>query len=230
MNTGEWRKLGEQLWSRAQQSELVFLPWNNPWRRFAALAFVPLICAGAAAITFKSHYALFAFALLSVPFVVSAIIFYIIGARTGGLYSFFTEQGFGVGCDADRILIPYSTIQLPRNSNPATVNSNRVVLPIKGEPTGILIERKDGTASPWDGKPYKRGIVSVFKKDGTLCVKAFSDEMLVHLCSTIHPLGVFLARAREQTASEQPSSVKTIDAGTNPNGVKVDNGSSGGAV
>src|SRR5215469_15427830 len=109
-DTAAWRKVGEQLWSRAHQSELVLLPWNNPWRRFAALALVPLVSAGAAAFTFKSHYALFVFAFLSVPFVVSAIIFFIIGARTGELYSFFSEKGFGVGCQADRILIPYSLI------------------------------------------------------------------------------------------------------------------------
>lgn len=193
IDTGEWRKLGEQLWSRAQQSELVFLPWKNPWRRFGALALVPLICAGAAAITIKGHYALFVFAGLSVPFVVSAILFFIIGARTGGLYSFFSEKGFGVGCDADRILIPYSLIQLPRKVNPSAANYRQIVLPVRAGITGVLVERKDGTVSCWDGKPYKRGIVSVFIKDGAIHVKAFPNEMIVHLFYAIQPLSVFLA-------------------------------------
>ena len=204
IDTGEWRKLGEQLWSRAQQSELVFLPWKNPWRRFAALALVPLICAGGAAITFKGHYALFVFTALSIPFVVSAIIFFMIGARTGGLYSFFSEKGFGVGCDADRILIPYSLIQLPKKVNPATANYNQIVLPVRAEITGVLVERKDGTVSSWDGMPYKRGIVTVFVKDGAIHVKAFPNEMIVHLFYAIQPLSVFLtSHATEHVASEQ---------------------------
>lgn len=200
MDTGEWRKLGEQLWSRAQQSELVFLPWKNPWRRFATLALVPLICAGAAAITFKGHYALFVFAALSLPFVISAIIFFIIGARTGGLYSFFSEKGFGVGCDADRILIPYSLIQLPRKVNPSTANYRQIILPVRADIAGVLVERKDGTVSRWDGKPYKRGIVSVFIKDGAIHVKAFPNEMIVHLFYAIQPLSVFLASRPAATA------------------------------
>lgn len=205
-DTAAWRKVGEQLWSRAQQSELVLLPWKNPWRRFAALALVPLICAGAAAVTFKSHYALIVFALLSVPFVVSAMIFFIIGRRTGGLYSFFSEKGFGVGCDADRIFIPYSLIQLPQRVNRATLNKNHIVLPVRPETTGVVIEQKDGKASPWDGKPYKRGIVSVFIKDGAIHVKAFPNEMILHLFYAIHPLSVFLtSRTAEQVAVRQAS-------------------------
>jgi hypothetical protein len=203
-DTSAWRKVGEQLWSRAQQSELVLLPWNNPWRRFAALALVPLVCAGAAAFTFKSRYALIVFALLSVPFVVSAIIFFIIGRRTGGLYSFFSGNGFGVGCEADKICIPYSSIQLPKKVDPATLNKNHIILPARAETTGIVIERKDGTTSPWDGKPYKRGIVSVFIKDGALHVRAFPNEMILHLFYAIHPLSVFLtSRTTEQVASEK---------------------------
>ena len=204
-DTAAWRKVGEQLWSRAQQSELVLLPWKNPWRRLAALALVPLICAAAAAITFKSHYGLFVFTALSIPFVVSAIIFFIIGARTGGLYSFFSEKGFGVGCDADRILIPYSLIQLPKKVDPATAKYNQIVLPVRAEITGVLVERNDGTVSPWDGKPYKRGIVSVFIKDGAIHVKAFPNEMIVHLFYAIQPLSVFLtSSATERVISEKP--------------------------
>ena len=201
-DTNAWRKVGEQLWSRAQQSELVLLPWKNPWRRFAALALVPLVCAGAAAITFKSHYGLVVFALLSIPFVLSAIMFFMIGRRTGGLYSFFSEKGFGVGCDADRIFIPYSLIQLPQKVSPTTANYKQIVLPLRAEITGVLLERKDGTVSSWDGKPYKRGIVSVFVQDGAIHVKAFPTEMIVHLFYAIQPLSVFLtSRANERVDS-----------------------------
>lgn len=205
-DTSAWRKVGEQLWSRAQQSEQVLLPWKNPWRRFAALALVPLICAGAAAITFKTHYALLVFLGLSVPFVISAIVFFIIGRRTGALYSFFSENGFGVGCDADKICIPYASIQIPKKVDPATLKNNHIVLPVRAETTGIVIERKDGTASPWDGKPYKRGIVSVFIKDGAIHVKAFPNEIILHLFYAIHPLSVFLtSRSTVQSAPRQAS-------------------------
>lgn len=186
------RKDGEQLWSRIQQSKLLVLPWKNPWRRFAMLALVPLITTALAAVSLKSHYPALLFALISVPFVFAALRYFIVGRRTGGLYSFFSETGFGVGCDADRITIPYSAIQLPSKVNPATVNDNYIVLPVKAETTGVVIEHKNGKAIPWDGTPYRRGIISALIKDGEFQVKAFPNEMIVHLFWTIHSLSIYL--------------------------------------
>ena len=187
-----WRKDGERLWTRIQQSKLLVLPWNNPWRTLAKLSLVPLLCSAAATFTLQSHYPAFLFALLSLIFVIPALIFFTIAWRTGGLYSFFSENGFGVGCDADRIIIPYSALQLPQKVDRATVNKNYIVLPVKPEATGVMIESKNGNASPWDGKPYRRGIVSAFIKDGSFQVKASPNSMIVHLFSVIFPLSVYL--------------------------------------
>jgi hypothetical protein len=187
-----WRKDGEQLWSRIQQSKLLVLPWNNPWRTLAKLSLVPLISSIAATFTLRSHFPAFLFALIFLLFVIPALVFFIVARRNGGLYSFFSETGFGVGCDTDRITIPYSALQLPQKVNRATVNRNYILLPVKAETTGVIIESKDGKASPWDGTPYRRGIVSAFIKDGSFQVKASPNAMIVHLFSVIYPLSVYL--------------------------------------
>lgn len=187
-----WRKDGERLWTRIQQSKLLVLPWNNPWRTLAKLSLVPLISSATAALTLKSHYPALLFAILSLIFVIPALIFFAVARRTGSLYSFFSETGFGIGCDADRITIPYSALQLPQKVDRATVNKNYIVLPVKAETVGVVVESKNGKASPWDGKPYRRGIVSAFIKDGSFQVKASPNAMIVHLFSVIFPLSVYL--------------------------------------
>ena len=203
-----WRKDGEQLWSRIQQSKLLVLPWKNPWRRFAILALVPLVTAAVAFATLRSHFPALVFAMLSVPLLIPALLFFIVGVRTRGLYSFFSETGFGIGCDADRITIPYSAIQLPQRLNPGTVNHNYIVLPVKAETAGVLIESKNGKGLPWDGSPYRRGIVSAFIKGGEFRVKAFPNEMIAHLYLTIHPLALHLQSraASPEVASPAPKS------------------------
>src|SRR5215475_7878152 len=90
-------KDGERLWSRIQQSKLLVLPWKNPWRTLAKLSLVPLLSSAAAAFTLKSHFPAILFALISLFFVVPALIFFAVAWRSGGLYSFFSETGFGVG-------------------------------------------------------------------------------------------------------------------------------------
>jgi hypothetical protein len=186
------RKDGERLWSRIQQSKLLVLPWNNPWRTLAKLSLVPLLSSAAAALTLRSHFPAILFAVISLFFVIPALVFFIVARRTGGLYSFFSETGFGVGCDADRITIPYSALQLPQKVDRPAVNKNCIVLPVKAETTGVVIESKGGNASPWDGKPYRRGIVSAYIKDGSFQVQASPNAMIVHLSSVIHPLSVYL--------------------------------------
>jgi hypothetical protein len=87
--------------------------------------------------------------------------------------------------------------------NPGTVNENYIVLPVVGSNNGIVIERKTGDDVPWDGTPYARGIASVFLKDDQLRVRAYPNEMIVHLFSAIYPLRVYLSR-RDST-SDTPS-------------------------
>ena len=187
-----WRRDGEQLWTRIQQSKLVVLPWNNPWRKLAKLGAVPLMTSLVAALFLKHHYPAYLFASISIPFLVLALFYSMIGNRTGGLYSFFSEKGFGVGCGTDRISIPYSSIQWPQTINPSTVNDNYIVLPVKAETTGVMIEHEGETALPWDGKPYRRGVVTALIEDGEFRVKAFPNGMIVHLFCAINPLSVYL--------------------------------------
>ena len=202
MDLEAWRKDGERLWTRIQQTKLLVLPWNNPWRTLAKLSLVPLLCSAIAALTLKHHYAALLFALLSLIFVIPALIFFTVACRTGGLYSFFSENGFGVGCNADRITIPYSALELPQKVERAT-HKNFIVLPVRAETTGVMIESKSGKAAPWDGKPYRRGIVSAFIKDGSFQVKASPNGMIVHLFSVIHPLSVYL-KSQNATPTTTP--------------------------
>lgn len=176
---------------------LVVAFWNNPWRRFALIGiFVVVVALG---LFTRSLGAAAVLLVLSVPFVYTAVKYFRIGVQTGGLYSFFSENGFGVGCDADRLSIPYSSIVLLPNVNPSTVNENYVVLPVIGGCSGIRVEQKTGSDMPWDGTPYTRGIVSVYLQDGEVRVRAYPNEMIVHLFSAVYPLSIYLSgRGKEK--------------------------------
>jgi hypothetical protein len=188
-----WRKDGENLWAAIQENDLVVIYWNNPWYRFALPGGVLVLAAIVTAIIWRSAIVSGAMGALSLPFVMTAAKYFIIGMRTGGLYSFFSEKGFGVGCDADRISFPYSAIRLPDTVAPSTVNENYIVLPVRAERTDVTIERKDGVDTEWDGEPYRRGIASVHIKDNVVCVRAYPNEMIVQLFCAIYPLSLFLA-------------------------------------
>lgn len=211
-----WRKDGERLWARIQESKLVAIFWNNPWFRFAIPGAVLVMSSLAAAIVWRNGFVSVAFGILSLPFVYTSAKYYLIRVRTGGLYSFFSEKGFGIGCDADRLSFPYSSIRLPEKVSPATVNDNYIVLPIKAEITGVTIERKNGTDSSWDGTPYKRGIATVFIKDGAVLVKAYPNEMIVHLFCAIYPLSMYLtSQAIQPIAAPNAGSADDPPASTN---------------
>lgn len=187
-----WRKDGERLWASIQQRKLVAIFWNNPWRRFAVPGSLLTVATVATVLWGCNYLVSGALGVLSLPFVYTAIKYYRIGVRTGGLYSFFSEEGFGIGCDADRLSIPYSSIHMPEKVSPATVNDNYIVLPVRPSTVGVMIERKNGLDSEWDGKPYERGIASVLIRDGVLQVRAYPNEMIVHFFCAIYPLCIFL--------------------------------------
>jgi len=206
IDVAAWRRDGERLWNTIQERELVVLPWNNPWFRFAVPG-VPLFLA--AIVTWFIWWNPFVsgvLALLAAPCLYTAIKYYSIGKRTGGLYSFFSETGFGMGCDADRLSIPYSSLDLPKQVTPSTVNHNYIVLPVRPGIDGIMLERKTGVDSPWDGAPYRRGIAAILRtRDGALHARAYPNEMIVHLFRAVFPLALYLkerARAAEAGATE----------------------------
>lgn len=204
-----WRRDGEKLWAAIQAHKLVSIHWNNPWRRLAGIGLVPLVAAVVVGIFTESLIAAGGLMILSLPFLYMAAKCFRIGAQTGGLYCFFSEYGFGVGCDADRLSIPYSSIALPEWINTGTVNENYIVLPVTASSKGVQIEQKTGVDLPWDGKPYTRGIVSVFFQDGEVRVRAYPNEMIVHLFSAIYPLSVYLSRresANDLASPPRPAS------------------------
>lgn len=187
-----WRNDGKNLWTQIQERKLVVIFWNNPWFRLALLGSVFVIAAVATWLIWRNHFVSSALGIVALPFLYASIKYYSIGVRTGGLYSFFSEKGFGIGCDADRLSFPYSSIQLPEKVSPATVNKNYIVLPVRADAKEVIIERKNGVDSEWDGTPYERGIASVFIKDGAVYVRAYPNEMIVHLFCAIYPLSMYL--------------------------------------
>lgn len=201
-----WRKDGEQLWAQIQERKLVVIWWNNPWFRFAVIGLVLLIAAAVTWLIWRDNLISGLFVLLALPCAYIATKYYAIQARTGGLYSFFSDTGFGIGCDADRLSFPYSSLQLPGMVSPSTVNENYIVLPVKPEIQGVKIERKSGADSTWDGTPYKRGIASIFIKDGAVHVRANPNEMIVHLFCAIYPLAMYLdAKAKASNTAAETS-------------------------
>ena len=201
-----WRKDGEQLWAQIQERKLVVIWWNNPWFRFAVIGAVLLMAAVVTWLIWRNLGISGASGLLSSPCVYIAIKYYAIGARTGGLYSFFSDTGFGIGCDADRLSFPYASLELPGRVSPSTVNDNYIILPLKVGTEDVVLESKNGADSPWDGKPYERGIASIFIKDGAVHAKAYPNEMIVHLFCAIYPLAMYLeAQAKPASAAPDPS-------------------------
>ena len=199
-----WRRDGEQLWASIQETKLVVVYWNNPWPRFAVIGALFLIAAVTAALLWQNYIAVAALTLAALPCVYTAIKYYRIGAQTGGLYSFFSENGFGIGCHEDRLSIPYSSIRRPARVTPSTVNDNYIVLPVAPEKAGVIVERQNGTDSPWDGTPYQRGIASILLENGELRARAYPNEMIVHLFCGIYPLCIFLeSRPAEEGRSSK---------------------------
>ena len=195
-----WRQDGERLWAAIQAHRLVVIPWNNPWRRIGLLSVVLLAASLGMGLLTSAYWIAALLGVICAGLVYTAIKYYRIGVQTGGLYSFFAEHGFGIGCDADRLLIPYSSISVPAVVNPGTVNDNYIILPVVASSEGVLVEQKAGSDLPWDGKPYTRGIASVLIKDGALRVCAYLNEMIVHLFCAIYPLSIYLSR-REDTGA-----------------------------
>lgn len=146
-----WRRDGEGLWGQIQERKFVANYWNNPWYRFAAIGAALVIATVVTELLWGNHYVSAVLGILALPCVFTAARYFWIGVQTGGLYSFFSESGFGIGCDADRLSIPYSAMQLPERISPATANENYILLPVRAETGGIIIERKNGPDIPWDG-------------------------------------------------------------------------------
>jgi hypothetical protein len=195
INLEEWRLNGARMWDAVRKEKMILLPWKNPWPRCLALGSGMIFSALFLHFTFASAASSVLSVLLvlgSVPLIFSAVKLYSQGFSTGGLYSFFTEHGFGVGCSKDRLLIPYSELCLPPSISPSTVNENYIVLPLARHPKDLKVETSSGTVLEWDGKPYVRGILSVFSDGGDIVVKAFPNEMIAQLFCAIHPLCVFL--------------------------------------
>jgi hypothetical protein len=205
-----WRRDGERLWAAIQEKKLIVIPWRNPWRRLAMIGLGLLIVAIVVGVLMRSFLIAGALAAFSLPGFYYAVKFLRVGAQTGGLYSFFSERGFGIGCDADRLSIPYSSIVLPSIVSPSTVNQNYIILPVVGTSDGVRLERKSGIDSSWDGKPYTRGIASIVLQDGHIRARAYPNEMIVHLFCAIYPLSVFLNQ-REAAGGDTPPQPSATD-------------------
>jgi hypothetical protein len=191
INVQEWCQRGSRLWEAVKRDKIVILPWKNPCLRLASVSVVLFLASLLVwfilplAIAVAVMGVLIASALFPLFY---AIKFYLIGQKTGGLYSFFSEEGFGVGCSQDRVFIPYSALRFPEEISPSTVNENYIVLPVTPLCLGAVIEKKSGPAANWDGTPYTRGIITVLKEGDKLIARAYPNEMIVHLFCAIYPL------------------------------------------
>ena len=89
-----WKREGRRFWARIQKEKLVVLWWKNPGIRIAIVAAVFLTLAVVSWFGWKRTYLPIASLIVAVPFCYVAIRLLLIGIRTRGLYSFFTEDGF----------------------------------------------------------------------------------------------------------------------------------------
>ena len=105
------------------------------------------------------------------------------------------QDGFGIGGALERIAIPYSAVVMPEVISPSTVNLNYIDLPVPSEHfDAISILKANGENSVWDQRPFKQAIAEIRVADGRLIAKAYPNEFIVHLFSTLHPLLMYLNR------------------------------------
>ena len=190
-----WKEDGKGLWQHVQeQGELAFA-WCNPWFRLLVVGLGILSAAVVCQLLFGRWYISLPIALYSLLSLYNSIKFLVLDRRIGGLYFFYSTDGFGIGGALERIAIPYSAVVMPEVISPSTVNSNYIDLPVPSEHfDAISILKANGENSVWDQRPFKQAIAEIRVADGRLIAKAYPNEFIVHLFSTLHPLLMYLNR------------------------------------
>jgi hypothetical protein len=197
-----WKSEGKALWEHIPESGQLVFAWNNPWLRVTALGSITL--AGSIALLIfgpgKAWWLALPVALCALFLLFKGLKFYILDRRAGGLHFFFSKEHFGMGGAHQRIAIPYSVIVMPEAIAPSTVNSNYIDLPVPAaDCSKIMILSRDGGSKPWDGQPFEVAIASIEIADGKLVAKAYPNEFIVHIFSSLYPLIMYLSQDAPDT-------------------------------
>lgn len=125
----DWLREGKEKWELVEQYGEVTIPWNNPWYRFAGVAAVGLIIAAVGHFWLEMKPVWLVGIGISALGALTAARFFIKGHRVGGIAAFVSKNGCSIGCDYDRLFIPWSAVET--NVQQLPINDQFMLVPIK---------------------------------------------------------------------------------------------------
>lgn len=205
-----WRADGERLWNDICDHGEVSVAWRNPWFRLLLIGGAILAVAVVSHLLVGRWYVSLPIAVYSLLFIYNGLKFLVLDRHIGGLHFFYTAECFGIGGATERIAIPFSAVVMPKVISPWTVNSNYIDLPVPPPSfEAISVRTPDGRRTTWDGRPFKQAIAQVRIADGKLIAKAYPNEFIVNLFSTLWPLLIYLDKRNLNKASDATSEAAT---------------------
>ena len=80
------------------------------------------------------------------------------------------------------------------------INDQFMLIPVKDSAIGeLVIERQDGSSTPWDREPYIRAIIRAeFVPGEGLRIYAYPNEIIVFFLSFLYPIFVYRYHERKR--------------------------------
>ncbi len=191
----DWLREGKDKWALVEKHGEITIPWNNPWYRFAVIAFVGLVIAAAGYFWFELKPVWLVGAGIAALGALTAMRFFVKGYRVGGVAAFVSKDGCSIGCDYDRLFIPWSAVDSDIKHLP--INDHFMLIPTRDEAADdIVIQYQDRSFLKWDRKPYKRAIIRAEYHTGEgVRIYAYPNEIMVFFLSFLYPVMAFRAHA-----------------------------------
>ncbi|MEZ6058052.1 MAG: hypothetical protein R3C01_15235 [Planctomycetaceae bacterium] len=191
----DWLREGEEKWSLVEQHGEITIPWNNPWYRFAGVALVGFIIAAAGYFWLEMKPVWVVGLGIATLGTFTATRFFIKGYRVGGIAAFVSKDGCSIGCDYDRLFIPWSAVETDIEQLP--INDEFMLVPAKNDAADeIVIQYQDRSFRQWDRQPYKRAIIRAeYHADEGVRIYAYPNEIMVFFLSFLYPVLAYRAHA-----------------------------------
>lgn len=201
----DWLREGQAKWTLVEQHGEITIPWNNPWYRFAGIAIVGLAIA-IAGYFWIDFWLVWIIGLgLAGIGTFTAARYFLKGYRVGGIAAFVSKDGCSIGCDYDRLFIPWSAVDTLVKQLP--INDQYMLVPIKdGAADEIVVQYQDRSCVAWDRQPYKRAIIRAeYHAAEGVRIYAYPNEIMVFFLSFLYPIIAYRGHADSaETLSVEP--------------------------
>lgn len=201
----DWLREGQGKWALVEEHGEIAIPWNNPWYRFAGIALIGLLIAATGYFWFELKPVWIAGLGITALGTFTATRFFVKGYRVGGIAAFVSKDGCSIGCDFDRLFIPWSTVKTDIEKLP--INDHFMLIPTKDDAADdIVIQHQDRSFVKWDRKPYTRAIIRAEYHSGEgVRIYAYPNEIIVFFLSFLYPVMAYRAHAISSGTLNVPS-------------------------